>query len=186
MLQAVEVVQTGRAQERRAVSVSCEVFAPDWEQPLPLIAGDLSKDGMWIRCPFPVAPGTELLVSFSPPRWRWEPLMCLAEVCWWQPRFRTGDRRGTGMGIRFVDLPEFDREAVQRCLRGLPPPLPQRNRPVQEMVWVDALLTWEEDLGDRLNIFEVSEYVLVDIAKDGEIEFEALSEPLGETLRLTG
>ena len=67
------------------------------------------------------------------------------------------------------------RSLKPRALRGVPPPLPhlRKARKPAQLVWVEMLVTWEEDLGDRVNTFEVSERMAT--LDDGEFEIEALA-----------
>lgn len=102
--------------------------------------------------------GEHLVLSFVPPGW-WlhGELTLFARVA--RSTERT-DGAPASMGLEFLDLPNGAARELARCLRGLPPPLPIRQRsPHREMVWVDVLLTHVEDLGDRVNTFEVSERI---------------------------
>jgi hypothetical protein len=153
--------------------VFCDLITTQWEDPAKHLATDLSPHGCWIDTSFPLPPGTDLVVAFTPPRWHGGEVVTFARVT---RRVRTGTRRG--MGLEFLDVSPSDVERMSRTLRGLPPPLTTaRRRPKEELVWVDALLTWQEDLGDRINTFAVSE--MIGLIDDDELEAVALAPPLG-------
>jgi hypothetical protein len=128
---------------------------------------------MWLESPFPQEVGDELVVSFAPPRWRGPSLVALAEV-----RRADAHRRSrrAGMGLAFVDLRDDDRDDLAAALRGLPPPLPVTRSPAvrEELAWIEMLLTWQEDLGDRVNVFEVSD--AFEATLEDEIEIASLGE----------
>ena len=74
------------------------------------------------------------------------------------------------VGVKFFSLERIDEETLGRHLRGLPPPLPKKHaRTQRELVWVDMLLTYEEDLGDRVHIYEVSERMAIEEELDLDI-----------------
>ena len=78
------------------------------------------------------------------------------------------------IGLEFLVLDDDVRDALRSVLRGVPPPLPARpTKPAIELVWIDMLVTWEEDLGDRVNFFEVSETMAG--LDDGELVIETLA-----------
>ncbi len=177
MLQSVQVLPGARRALRRAVHVECDVVSSWWDEPVTHLVTDLSPHGLWLEAPFPLEPGEELVVCFRPPRWGDRPeIQAFGAVRRVELRRRTDDPRGSGMGIELLDLAPGDEEALAEALRGLPPPLPNERVPrlAREHVWVDTLLTWEEDLGDRINTFEVSQ----EIGLIADIDFEI--EPLGE------
>jgi len=177
MLQVAEVLPGARRAVRRAVSLECAVISDWWDEPVPHLVTNLTPHGLWIETPFPLEIGDEMIVSFTPPRWRRD-----REIVTCGAVRRVDLRRreaGGGMGIEFLDLGEGERSELTATLRGLPPPLPKklsRRRPRREHVWVEMLLTWEEDLGDRVNRFEVSD--TIGVFRDEALRFE----PLGELL----
>ncbi|MCB9591913.1 MAG: hypothetical protein H6719_04200 [Sandaracinaceae bacterium] len=102
--------------------------------------------------------GEHVVLSFIPPGW-WVhgELTVFARVARETERH---DGAPATMGFEFIDLPRGARTELSRCLRGLPPPLPRvRARPKKELVWIDVMVTYTEDLGDRVNTFEVSERI---------------------------
>lgn len=112
---------------RRALSMPCELVSHYWEGPVAHCIGDVSPFGAWIDTFFPLHPGAELVVSFSPPGASRE-LVLFGEVV----RVVTGrlrnDRGPLGMGIGFVGVSADDQEALGDLLLGVPPRLPRASR----------------------------------------------------------
>ena len=157
MLQTVEVLPGSRRELRRAVSLEASLISESWRDPRRHRVLDLSPDGMCLAAGTRLPLQERVVVSFTPPGW-WvlDELTLFAEVR--RSEARTHERPAM-LGLAFLDLPCGARDQLALAVRGMPPPLP-RHRPVQELVWVDDLVTWEEDLGDRVNTFEVSPALL--------------------------
>ena len=176
MLQTVEILPGSRRSLRRAVSLEAELIAAPWAAPRKHRVLDLSPEGMRLAAGTRLPEGELLLVTFTPPGW-W----LLGELSVWARVARSEPReaeRPATMGLEFLTLPEGLHDQLGRTLRGTPPPLPNKPRAVQrELVWVDVLLTYTEDLGDRVNTFEVSEAVALD-----ELEAALTIEPLAPVL----
>jgi hypothetical protein len=102
------------------------VLSSDWSDVAPLVAADLSPFGMWLETELLLEPGTELVVSFRPPRWpAWgAAITVLAEVVRVGLPRRRGDSGNAGMGLRFLDLDPEHAQRMNGCLLGLPPTLP--------------------------------------------------------------
>jgi type IV pilus assembly protein PilZ len=77
---------------------------------------DLSATGIFVRTDTPEPPGTRLNLRFTPTRGG-RVLDLEGEVIWINP-LRTGaaDNINPGMGIRFVDLSDDDRVALQKLV----------------------------------------------------------------------
>lgn len=136
---------------RRAVDLPCAVRSELWSGPLPLSARDLSPDGLWLSSPLALDPGSQLVLAFRPPRWplgRW-PVLALGEVVRADLRRRRSDAGAPGMGVRFIDIADADRDRMHATLRGLPPPLPRRPRP-ERIVRVDTETTFALDDGQAI------------------------------------
>jgi hypothetical protein len=90
---------------------------------------DLSPFGMWIETPHLMLPGERVVVAFRPPEW---PVPFALTVFGEVARISMGRRKDddglTGMGIEFTDISDTEREALEACLRGLPPPLPRHRK----------------------------------------------------------
>ena len=161
MLERVEIVPTSRRSVRRAVEIGCELVSRNAVQVERVF--DLSARGARVRSRSHVRRGEEVLMTFVPPN---------------APRrvSALGSVRHTKdgvLGIEFYSLDRIDESELRARLRGLPPPLPKKAKLREELVWVDCLLTWEEDLGDRVNIFEVSERI--EAAGEPELDLSALA-----------
>ena len=108
-----------RRAERRAVDITCEVVASQWDEPLMHRAQDLSPFGMWLRTGLPLEIGNEVVLCFKPPRGLdCEELNVFARVQRVERRHHSGDR--SGMGLEFIDMTRAQRRVLQGCLRNLP------------------------------------------------------------------
>jgi len=101
---------------RRAVMIRCDVINPGWDRPVPCCATDLSPYGVHIEAAPRLSVGDQVMVQFRPPNARQE-LTLFAEVV------RANDE-GTSVGMTFLNATDEERETLELCLRGLPPPLP--------------------------------------------------------------
>lgn len=176
MLQVVEILPDARRSLRRAVEVEAELIAAPWDAPRPHRILDLSPEGMRVAAGTRLPEDEPILVTFTPPGW-W----LLGEVSLWARVARAEPRsqaRPATMGLEFLQLPRGLRDQLGRTLVGRPPPLPSAPpKPATELVWVDVLLTYTEDLGDRVNTFEVSEAVLAE-----DLDAALRVEPLAPVL----
>ncbi len=157
MLQLVEFHANERQATRRGVALTTAVIATPRDLPRQHRILDLSEDGLRVAAGTRLPIGEAVVVSFTPPGW-W----IFGELTLFA-RVRRETERGKGggpatMGMEFIDLPKGLRIEMKRSLRGLPPPIPTgESRVRRELVWVEVLMTYTEDLGDRVNTFEVSE-----------------------------
>ena len=152
------VLPGSRRSLRRAVSLDCGLISPFWDDVVWMPAVDVSPYGLFLKTPFPLQVGDEVLVSFATPgvRAATRDMDVFGRVT----RASLGRRHwdaSAGMGIEFMGLRVDERAELDRSLRGLPPPLPshRRQRGMEPSTWVDALLSWEEEMDDRTNIFEL-------------------------------
>jgi hypothetical protein len=108
------------------VAIECAVLSTDWMDVAALVAADLSPLGMWLDSDLPLEAGSEVVVSFTPPRWPvWgAPVTVLAEVVRVGLPRRRADCGSAGMGLRFLDLDPQHAARLALCLRGMPPMLP--------------------------------------------------------------
>lgn len=117
-----------RVSLRRAVRLETDVLCDLWDTRVPLLATDLSDEGLWLQSQLPLEVGDEVLVSFRPPRWQSSvPVTALASVVRVGLFRRRPDAAASGMGLRFTEIDEAASAALSACLRGLPPPLPGRR-----------------------------------------------------------
>ncbi|MAQ16983.1 MAG: hypothetical protein CMN30_19595 [Sandaracinus sp.] len=172
MLQSVQVQPHRRAARRHAVDLECTVLSEVYGEPIPFRIRDISADGLFAVSDILLEPGDEVVIELPPPRLG-EPLCILGRV----NRTEAAPAPGfdPGMGISFDHGDSLLRSILAGSLKALPPPLPRVRPQVQEeQVWVECLLTWEEDLGDQVNVWEVSE-LLCGIDDELEDAFEALA-----------
>lgn len=167
MLSPVEIIPSARRVVRRGIEVGCELFSERGGSRRERLL-DLSHQGARVSSDVPLMRGEEILLSFVPPGALDDRISTMCEVV----HVTAG---APLVGVRFLDLSKPDRVAMARRLRGVPPPLPRHVRE-RELCWVDGLVTWEEDLGDRVNVFEVSERL--SMLGDAEIVPASLSSML--------
>lgn len=185
MLSTVDILKGDRKTLRRAVSLRCELDSDVFDEPVPFVLSDLSPLGAFVDTSLPLEVGDSVVVTFTPPRssGTW----CLrARVARVGLGRRAADRHPVGMGLEFLDLGPLERSELASCLAGLPPRVPpkvhstparvMRARPSketdQETVWVDSLVSWEEDLGDYVCSYETLEPLAIEVEA---IEFESLA-----------
>jgi hypothetical protein len=165
MLERVEIVPTSRKSVRRAVELGCELVSSHAVRTERVL--DLSSRGARVRTRSALRRGEEVLMTFVPPN-----APRRVSALGFVRHFDDGIA-----GVEFLTLDRIDESELHTRLRGLPPPLPKKKiKAREELVWVDCLLTWEEDLGDRVNVFEVSERI--EAIDDSDLVVAALSPVL--------
>jgi hypothetical protein len=120
------VFASQRRAMRRAIRFECQVVR---ERDFKLVgkhALDLSPDGMLVDSDDLVLTGEDVLVSFRLPTTRqwFDTDATIARVV----HGRRPRDRGPCLGIEFGSLDEIARWVIRASLRGLPPPLPARER----------------------------------------------------------
>lgn len=172
MLERFDVFSQRRRDLRRSVNLAAEVVCDLWDEPIPHRVRDLSPGGLFIDTPYPLDVGAELVLELCPPG-EPEPIYLFGRVRRVELRRRREEHPGAGMGIELLGTPERVEEALRDSLIGLPPPLPRRSRGPDgsEMIWVDMLLTWEEELSDQTNVWEVSERLLLDSLEVDPVDY---------------
>ncbi len=102
-----------RRARRRQVDLPCEVITRDQDEPVLHQLVDISPYGVWLKTSFPRPVGERLVLSFMAPHG--EELTVFAEVT----RTVRGapERRGSGMGLEFVDIRHRERIAMHRALK---------------------------------------------------------------------
>lgn len=176
MQQDIDFRAGNRRALRRAVTMNCSVMSRYWDGPVLHTASDLSPYGLWVDAMFPLDPGERLAVAFTPPRWRVSPeIVVFAQVRRAVLGRRQRDDGAAGMGLEFLDLSRPERAALDALLKGLPPPLPRARSAAD--AWIDVPFVLEEDLGDRVNTFELSAPIAE--LDDEELDIIALGDLLG-------
>ncbi|MEM7608886.1 MAG: PilZ domain-containing protein [Myxococcota bacterium] len=155
MLEAVDLIPARRRAPRHACTIEVPMICDLWDEPVALETRDISRDGFFFKTQLPLEPGTEVVLEIHAGG---EHHFVLGSV-----RRSDLSGRSAGMGIELLDAEPSLLESLDSLVVHRPPALPRSAPPiVQEFLWVDALLTYEEDLGDRVNIFEVSELIAME------------------------
>ena len=135
MLQTIEIITT-RAHVRRKVDTRCEIVADLWDVPIEHEIRDLSEQGMWVECLYPLEVGDEIVVALHPPG-EGEPVHALGRVRRVHLGRRKSDPQGAGMGVEFLHVEERSQGRLSKALQGIPPRLERTTRSRFELVWVD-------------------------------------------------
>ncbi len=169
MLEAIELLPARRRSPRHACQLQVPLVCDLWDEPVAFETRDVSIDGLFFETTLALDPGTEVVLEL---RVGGETHFVIGSV----RRADLHDGR-PGMGVELLDVDDGLRAALDRAICRRPPALPRGPAPIlREQVWVDALLTWEEDLGDRVNIFEVSELIgLSDDQADFDEAFDRIT-----------
>ena len=142
---APSVLPGARRALRRALRFECEVVADCYGEPVVHRIHDISTHGAFIESPLPLAPGDEVIMTLVPPRFsRSAPMTIVGEVARVALPRRRRDAGPAGMGVRFIELDYDELCALERALRGVPPPLPPPpDAEIEgwEMVALSPLLT---------------------------------------------
>jgi len=82
-------------------------------------ATNISEHGIFIETKKPLDPGTKLNLQFKIPDSKTN-VEVLGEVIWTNPvRPEAGKNHNPGMGVRFVNLSEIDRETILSLIKRL-------------------------------------------------------------------
>jgi hypothetical protein len=116
---------------RRAVALECCLQSELWDDELRLPASNLSTEGVWIETPIALAPGDEVIVSFTPPGLSADHVVwAAAKVVRVATARRQGDQaQSPGMALRFTYCSDPHRRMLARSLLGVPPRLPLSRVP---------------------------------------------------------
>ena len=140
MLQTVEVLPP-RSEVRRHVDIECQIVADVWDVPIDHQVMDLSSQGMWLSCDYPLHVGEELVVTLPPPARdpaARQPVYLFGRVCRVHMNRRANESQKAGMAIQFFHDDPTDAERLAGALTGIPPKLRAPRARSQECVWVDA------------------------------------------------
>ena len=127
-----------RFEIRRSLGIPIELITPQWDDPINLLASDLSPRGTYIQSEIMPENGEHVICSFKLKNG--QPDYCFfGEVTRINMLRRKTDRGWPGFGIEFLDVSPFERLNIRGSLRGLPPPIPGIKRPQIETVSLDSL-----------------------------------------------
>ncbi|MEZ4326469.1 MAG: PilZ domain-containing protein [Polyangiales bacterium] len=141
MLQTVEVLPP-RSEVRRQVDIECQLVSDFWDVPIEHHVLDLSSQGMWLSCDYPLHVGEEVVVELTPPARdpsAREPLFLFGRVCRVQMQRRKHEDHKAGMAIQFFHDSELTADRLAAALVGIPPKLGAPRAAARECVWVEEL-----------------------------------------------
>ncbi len=130
-----------RMEVRRALHHPVEIIAPGWDEPVTLVADDLSPSGAYIESDLLPEPGEHVVCSFhlgGPKRGTSYSFFGQVKRINWTRRVT--DVRPAGFGIEFVDASPKERIAIRSALRGTPPPRPGLVRDADDPIVVEWLI----------------------------------------------
>jgi len=127
-----------RFEMRRLLGIPIEVITSLWDDPIDLVASNLSPRGAYIESEFMPESGEHIVCSFA---LQGAPLCCLFGEVRRVNFFRRKSENGRpGFGVSFLDASPIQRLRIRHSLRGLPPPLP-------------PLLRWSDVRGHRADAY---------------------------------
>ncbi len=108
--------------KRQAKRVTTKHLKVDWASEGNFLfenATNISEHGIFIETKKPMDPGTRINLQFQVPDTS-EKLEVMGEVIWTNPmRPEAGENHNPGMGIRFVNLRDIDRETILSLVKRL-------------------------------------------------------------------
>jgi hypothetical protein len=116
-----------RFEMRRSAGLSIDLITSYWDEPVSLVASDITPHGAYIESEVMPVTGEHLVCSFNLSN-------SLPEYCFFGEVTRVNllrrktDRTYPGFGIKFLDTHPFHRLNIRQALRGLPPPVPTPKR----------------------------------------------------------
>lgn len=113
----------GRFEVRKARRTDTELIASLWDEPIPMLATDLSPAGLFVPSDLLLEPGEVVVACFALPGHR-EEFQIFGEVAWISMPRRATDPGPAGMGVRFLKTRPIERLTIRESLRLVPPPLP--------------------------------------------------------------
>ena len=113
---ADEVPVPDRRQHLRAPLIIQRVQVGEERQPFFGYATNISRGGLFISATSPKDEGSRFKLVIPLPEPLDRTVSCTAEVVW-SRKWSEGSRRQPGMGLRFLDLPVEDAEAIDRWIQ---------------------------------------------------------------------
>ena len=105
-----------RVEERRAYGFPVEVILPEWDEPIDLIASDLTPRGAFFYNDFLPDVGEYLVCSFNAPGLE-QPFCFFGEVKRVNMQRRDVDEGRAGFAVSFLDTQPLERLQLRRALR---------------------------------------------------------------------
>jgi hypothetical protein len=105
----------GRRGTRHPAELPCKIVSHYWEEAVPHHITQVSTHGAWIDTLFPLHPGAEVVLCFTPPGERHE-ITVFANVARVVTGRRKADRAPLGMALAFKDLTADERVALESAM----------------------------------------------------------------------
>ena len=115
-----------RFEMRRTIETPIEIITSFWDEPVNLIASDLSPRGAYLESELMPELGEHVVCSLELEEGTRE-FCFFGEVTRINLNRRKADGGRPGFGIQFLDCSPMDRLMIRAALRGLPPPIPSRR-----------------------------------------------------------
>jgi hypothetical protein len=116
-----------RFETRKAKATSIELISQYWDEPIEMLATDISPGGLFIPADILLESGEPIVACFNMPGHKQE-FQLFGDVVWVALPRRAADRGPSGMAIEFVKTTPLERMSIRSSLRGVPPPLPYKNK----------------------------------------------------------
>jgi Tfp pilus assembly protein PilZ len=117
-----------RFEDRKLRKTVTDLISGMWDEPVPMIATDVSPAGLFIPTDILLEPGEVVVACFNLPG-HFQEFQLFGEVAWVALPRRADDPIGpAGMGIKFVKSKPIERMSIRASIRGLPAPLPYKVR----------------------------------------------------------
>lgn len=115
-----------RYEVRKALPTSIDLISQHWDEPIELIASDISPAGLFIPSDILLEAGEPVVACFKVNGHKQE-FQLFGDVIWVAVPRRATDVGVAGMGVRFVKTKPLERLTIRQSLRRLPPPLPNKG-----------------------------------------------------------
>jgi hypothetical protein len=115
-----------RFEVRKARPTRIELISNYWDEPVEMMATDISPGGMYLPADLLLEAGEPVVACFTLPGHRQE-FQLFGDVAWVSMPRRASDLGFAGMGVNFVKTTAMERMGIRLSLRGVPPPLPHRK-----------------------------------------------------------
>ena len=117
---------TRRREMRRAKNADIEMISQYWDEPVDMVAADMSPSGIFISSDLLLEVGEPIVACFKLPGHKLE-FQLFGEVVWIAMPRRWSDFGLAGMGVEFLNTTPLERLSMRHSLRGVPPPLPYNS-----------------------------------------------------------
>jgi len=112
-----------RFEVRKAWPTQIEMISQYWDEPIEMMATDISPGGLFIPGDILLEAGEPVVACFNMPGHK-EQYQLFGDITWVSLPRRASDHGLAGMGIQFVKTSPLERITMRQALRGVPPPMP--------------------------------------------------------------